>query len=216
MLLIAMLAPFLGTVDPTALAPAKRTRAPSADFWFGTDMLGRDIYSRVLYGTRVSLMVGFSVAILASLAGLVDRPGVRLRALGRRLRHARDGRHDVDPADPARHRPDGADARQRRQRHHRHHHRRVPARVAAGARRGAVAARAALRRRGGGGRHAHAHDHPAPHPAQHAGAHDGAGDLHLRQRHDRGSRSCPSSAPARRRTSPRGATSWPRAARCGR
>ena len=71
MLLIAVLAPFLGTVDPTALAPAKRTRAPSADFWFGTDMLGRDIYSRVLYGTRVSLMVGFSVAILASLAGLV-------------------------------------------------------------------------------------------------------------------------------------------------
>lgn len=71
MLLIAVLAPFLGTVDPTALAPAKRTRAPSADFWFGTDMLGRDIYSRVLYGTHVSLAVGFSVAILASLAGLV-------------------------------------------------------------------------------------------------------------------------------------------------
>src|SRR6185503_3379770 len=71
MLLIAVLAPYLGTVDPTALAPAKRTRSPSADFWFGTDMLGRDIYSRVLYGARVSLMVGFSVALLASLAGLI-------------------------------------------------------------------------------------------------------------------------------------------------
>jgi peptide/nickel transport system permease protein len=70
MLLVAVLAPYLGTVDPTALAPAKRTREPSADFWFGTDMMGRDIYSRVLYGTRVSLAVGFSVAILASLAGL--------------------------------------------------------------------------------------------------------------------------------------------------
>ena len=70
MLLIALLAPWLGTVDPTALAPARRTRAPSAAFWFGTDMLGRDIYSRVLYGTRVSLGVGFSVAMLASLAGL--------------------------------------------------------------------------------------------------------------------------------------------------
>jgi peptide/nickel transport system permease protein len=70
MLLIAVLAPYLGTVDPTALAPAKRTREPSADYWFGTDMMGRDIYSRVLYGARVSLTVGFSVAILASLAGL--------------------------------------------------------------------------------------------------------------------------------------------------
>jgi peptide/nickel transport system permease protein len=70
MLLVALLAPWLGTVDPTALAPARRTREPSAAFWFGSDMLGRDIYSRVLYGARVSLGVGFSVAILASLAGL--------------------------------------------------------------------------------------------------------------------------------------------------
>jgi peptide/nickel transport system permease protein len=70
MLLIAVFAPLLGTVDPAALAPARRTREPSAVYWFGTDMLGRDIYSRVLYGTRVSLTVGFAVAILASLAGL--------------------------------------------------------------------------------------------------------------------------------------------------
>jgi len=70
MLLIAVFAPWIGTVDPTALAPARRTREPSAAFWFGTDMLGRDVYSRVLYGTRVSLTVGFAVAILASLAGL--------------------------------------------------------------------------------------------------------------------------------------------------
>ncbi len=70
MLLIALLAPWLGTVDPTALAPARRTRAPSAAFWFGTDMLGRDVYSRVLYGARVSLTVGFSVAAVASVAGL--------------------------------------------------------------------------------------------------------------------------------------------------
>jgi peptide/nickel transport system permease protein len=70
MLVIALLAPWLGTVDPTALSPARRTREPSAAFWFGTDMLGRDIYSRVLYGTRVSLLVGFSVALLASAIGL--------------------------------------------------------------------------------------------------------------------------------------------------
>ena len=69
MVLIAVLAPFLGTKDPTALAPARRTREPSALYWFGTDMLGRDVYSRVLYGARVSLTVGFSVAFCASILG---------------------------------------------------------------------------------------------------------------------------------------------------
>jgi len=70
MVLIAIFAPWLGTVDPTALAPARRTREPSAQYWFGTDMLGRDVYSRVLYGTRVSLMVGLSVAFLAAIIGM--------------------------------------------------------------------------------------------------------------------------------------------------
>ena len=68
---IAIAAPYLWTVDPTALAPAKRTRPPSALYWFGTDMLGRDVYSRTLYGARVSLIVGFSVAFLASVAGML-------------------------------------------------------------------------------------------------------------------------------------------------
>ena len=70
MLAIAVLAPYLWTVDPTALAPARRTREPSAMYWFGTDMLGRDVYSRVLHGARVSMLVGFSVALLASCIGL--------------------------------------------------------------------------------------------------------------------------------------------------
>jgi peptide/nickel transport system permease protein len=65
MVAIAIFAPFLGTVDPVALAPAKRLRWPSADYWFGTDMFGRDLYSRTLYGTRVSLTVGVSVALLS-------------------------------------------------------------------------------------------------------------------------------------------------------
>jgi peptide/nickel transport system permease protein len=69
MIFIAIFAPFLATVDPTALAPAKRTRPPSDLYWFGTDMLGRDVYSRVLYGSRVSLMIGFSVAACASIIG---------------------------------------------------------------------------------------------------------------------------------------------------
>ena len=67
---IAVFAPYLGTVDPTALAPARRTRAPSAQYWFGTDMLGRDVYSRVIYGSRISLEVGFAVAFASSVVGM--------------------------------------------------------------------------------------------------------------------------------------------------
>ena len=70
MVFVAIFAPILFTKDPSAIAPALRTRDPSPEWWFGTDMLGRDVYSRVLYGTRVSLTVGFSVAILASVIGL--------------------------------------------------------------------------------------------------------------------------------------------------
>ncbi len=70
LVLMAILAPYLGTLDPTAVAPAQRTRVPSALNWFGTDPLGRDLYSRVLYGARVSLTVGFCVAISASVIGL--------------------------------------------------------------------------------------------------------------------------------------------------
>src|SRR6202047_1936494 len=66
MALMAIFAPYLGTVDPQALSPIRRLRWPSAQYWFGTDMLGRDIYSRTLYGARISLTVGISVALLAS------------------------------------------------------------------------------------------------------------------------------------------------------
>jgi peptide/nickel transport system permease protein len=68
-IMIAILAPYLGTVDPTALAPIKRLREPSAEYWFGTDALGRDVYSRVIYGARISLIVGFAVATFASAIG---------------------------------------------------------------------------------------------------------------------------------------------------
>ena len=70
MVAIAILAPWLGTIDPQAVSPAKRLKPPSADFWFGTDMLGRDVYSRVVYGARVSLIVGLAVAALSTLLGL--------------------------------------------------------------------------------------------------------------------------------------------------
>jgi peptide/nickel transport system permease protein len=70
MVLMAVFAPYLGTVDPQALAPIQRLRWPSPQHWFGTDMLGRDVYSRTIYGARVSLTVGFSVALLSTALGL--------------------------------------------------------------------------------------------------------------------------------------------------
>lgn len=70
MCLMAFFAPFLGTVDPQAVAPINRLQSPGAEFWFGTDMLGRDVYSRVVYGARVSLTVGIAVAILSTVIGL--------------------------------------------------------------------------------------------------------------------------------------------------
>lgn len=69
--LMAVFAPWLGTVDPTAINPVYRTRSPGEQFWFGTDMMGRDVYSRVIYGARVSLIVGFTVAILATVIGVM-------------------------------------------------------------------------------------------------------------------------------------------------
>jgi peptide/nickel transport system permease protein len=67
---MAVFAPFLATTDPQALAPIRRLKWPSEQYWFGTDMLGRDVYSRTIYGARVSLIVGISVAFLATTIGL--------------------------------------------------------------------------------------------------------------------------------------------------
>ncbi len=64
---------YLGTVDPQALAPINRLKWPSAEHWFGTDMLGRDVYSRTVYGARVSLAVGISVALFSTRSRAGDR-----------------------------------------------------------------------------------------------------------------------------------------------
>ncbi len=68
---MAVFAPYLGTADPEALSPIDRLKWPSAAHWFGTDMLGRDVYSRTIYGARVSLAVGLSVALLSTGCGLL-------------------------------------------------------------------------------------------------------------------------------------------------
>jgi peptide/nickel transport system permease protein len=70
MLVIAIASPLFATHDPIRINPTARLQPPSADHWFGTDHLGRDVYSRVIYGSRISLMVGFSVAAFATVLGL--------------------------------------------------------------------------------------------------------------------------------------------------
>lgn len=69
MSLVALLAAHLGTVDPRALAVDDRLLAPSALHPFGTDQFGRDLYSRVLFGARVSLVVGGLSALLSCIFG---------------------------------------------------------------------------------------------------------------------------------------------------
>ncbi|MGQ0677281.1 MAG: ABC transporter permease [Rhodospirillales bacterium] len=85
MLAVALLAPVLGTVSPSAIDPSARNRTPGAEIsarqpdgmriqrqaWMGTDSLGRDVYSRVIYGTRVSLIVGVAAAAVSVAIGLV-------------------------------------------------------------------------------------------------------------------------------------------------
>ena len=68
---IAFCAPFLGTADPIAINPGQRLRLPSGEHWLGTDAFGRDVYSRVMYGARISLIVGFGAALVGVTVGLL-------------------------------------------------------------------------------------------------------------------------------------------------
>jgi peptide/nickel transport system permease protein len=73
--LAALLAPLITGYDPTHAQPAERLQGPSGQHWFGTDNLGRDVFSRVIYGSRASLGVGAAVVVgavgVGSLLGLV-------------------------------------------------------------------------------------------------------------------------------------------------
>ena len=68
---LALFAPWLGTVDPVAIDPASRLRAMSPEHWLGTDAFGRDTWSRVVYGARVSLAVGIGASIASIALGLL-------------------------------------------------------------------------------------------------------------------------------------------------
>jgi peptide/nickel transport system permease protein len=69
MLLAALAAPWIAG-DPYSMKPMQRFQPPSDTFRFGTDNLGRDVYARTIYGARVSLAVGLSVAVIAVSIGL--------------------------------------------------------------------------------------------------------------------------------------------------
>jgi peptide/nickel transport system permease protein len=70
-LLMAVFAPLIGTHNPTRLNPADRLKPPSASHHLGTDEFGRDVYSLVIHGSRVSLLVGGVTMLLTSLGGTV-------------------------------------------------------------------------------------------------------------------------------------------------
>ncbi len=70
-LFIALFAPHIAPHDPLAQDLAHRLEAPNALHWFGSDELGRDIFSRVLYGARISMPLGIVVVLLSSLLGVI-------------------------------------------------------------------------------------------------------------------------------------------------
>jgi peptide/nickel transport system permease protein len=69
--MVAIFAPWIATQDPYAQDLAQRLRPPGAQHWFGTDQVGRDIFSRVVYGSRITLQIVFLVAILVAPIGLL-------------------------------------------------------------------------------------------------------------------------------------------------
>lgn len=69
-LLLALLAPFLSPWDPGAISLSQRLSPPSAAHWMGTDQLGRDVFSRMLFGARISIGVGLVAVGLATLVGM--------------------------------------------------------------------------------------------------------------------------------------------------
>ncbi|MBA3336084.1 MAG: ABC transporter permease [Chloroflexia bacterium] len=69
--LMALLAPVIAPFDPNFVNPADRLQGPSAAYWFGTDDLGRDVFSRVIFGARISLLVGITVMVGAMVLGSV-------------------------------------------------------------------------------------------------------------------------------------------------
>ncbi|HYI15654.1 MAG TPA: nickel transporter permease [Thermomicrobiales bacterium] len=71
LILGAIFAPLITTYDPIVIDPPSRTLPPSRDHWMGTDAFGRDIYTRVVYGARISLPVGLVAVSIAATIGAI-------------------------------------------------------------------------------------------------------------------------------------------------
>ena len=78
--LVGVLAPLLLKHDPTRTGLDSPLTGPGSDYWFGLDKLGRDVYSRLVAGTRRSLMVGFGAAGIALVFGACSAPSPARRA----------------------------------------------------------------------------------------------------------------------------------------
>jgi peptide/nickel transport system permease protein len=70
LIIAAILADLIATHDPLTQNLAMRYAAPSAEHWFGTDAIGRDVFSRLVYGARISLEVGIIVTVVSTLIGM--------------------------------------------------------------------------------------------------------------------------------------------------
>ena len=81
MVLLAIAAPLFAG-NPLAMDPMHRLRPPSAQHWFGTDNLGRDVFARTVFGARISLFVGSTVAVGALAGGLLIGLAVRASIAG--------------------------------------------------------------------------------------------------------------------------------------
>ena len=69
--LFSIIGPFFSPWDPKKVNPAERHAPPSAEHWLGTDQLGRDTLTRIMYGGRVSIFIGIMSAVLSTLIGVI-------------------------------------------------------------------------------------------------------------------------------------------------
>ena len=71
MLIVAIFAPVLAGYGPNEMVVKDRLMAPCKNHWFGTDSLGRDVFTEVVYGARISLLVGFVVSVVSAVVGMI-------------------------------------------------------------------------------------------------------------------------------------------------